>query len=335
MNLNVYVIHAAPLAVRKQMIEALVTKLKVLFAVTTTYITDHDPSSININAIRPMIDLNKTGKSELFDSLARNIHIKQLSNTLKHIEALKMASTSPDYSLIIEDDVLYTEDVATKLSDFIKTLKQQTWDIAFTGLPQPTPKDGVEHTGTSMVVNDVFKIIPSCESYIVSQTGAKQLLEIVLPIRFPTHIQFSYLYTMSETLKCIMATPSIFIDGSKYGVYLSSLEPNNRLFLNAEYNRLQAMVNKTKDEKYTKAEEEAIENIVMTMKFKNHPDNLYQIGLFEMRRGHYEKARDVFEAVYTAYLQNDCILNNESEFLLNYSRVFKDLQKDLPTTIIT
>jgi hypothetical protein len=124
-------------------------------------------------------------------------------------------------------------------------------------------------------------------------------------------------------MKVHMTVPNIFLDGSKYGLYLSSIEPNNKLFLNPEYNQLNSLVRKeTIDESDTSTIEKLLEN----MKFKNHPDIRFLQGLYLLKKECYKEAKATFDSIYDVYSQNQCIINNESEFLQVYMNTFKHIQ---------
>ena len=333
MNLNVYTIHAQNLSVRKTLIENLVGKLNdsTLFNVNHTYITKHDPAEINIEFVKTLIKFEKIN-DELFDQFIRNMHIKQLSNILKHIEAIRMVMENTsikddDVVLVIEDDVIFTDDVATLLKNVIDNAKsfiptEKSWDIIFMGFPQ-TIQDTSPNTFKR--VSDHFRINPSSDSYIFRKGSAQKLLDAYLPIRFVNNVQMSYMASKCD-VQCFFTTPNIFADGTKYGVYISTLDPNNKLFMNPDYNALLIAVNK---DKILESDLDGIQTLIRNQKFSGHPDIIYQVALFLAKIGDFEKSKQYFEEAFRLYKTNDCIINNTSEFLMNYIRVFKFLQKDI------
>lgn len=326
-NLHVFVIHAGFLSVRKPIIESLIQKLKACgrFTVNEQFITAHDPQTIPVDAVRSMIDLTKRGE-DIFDPLVKNIHIKQLSNIMKHKEAIQKASELPSghIAMIIEDDCLHGDDVDLKLFNSIQKLqlRKEEWDVCFLGLPQPA-NDQKSQSEFMRPVQDVYKLQPVVESYIVRPETAKKVHNAFSPIRFSTNIQFSYIAYKHPDIKIMMTTNNVFIDGTKYGVYISTIEPNNKLFLNTDFNKLYQITHKeTLSDEDVKVARSTLEAI----KFKEHPDVIALEALLEMKIGSYEKSKELYEKAHSIYTGNDSILNNESEFLLQYTRIFKFTQ---------
>jgi len=329
LKIKVYVIHAAFLDYRKPMVESLISKLNKhskFSKVDVEYIVDQDPDKMNVEQAQSKISLGKNGKSEFFDQFVRNIHIKQVSNAVKHASAIQKAAsegTKYDYYLVIEDDVIYGEDVAKRLDDLLDLYNVDKPDILFVGLPSivPISQESMQIKPTK----DMFRVLPCCDSYILTASSAAKLASVFLPIRFVTNVHLSYL-TEVEGITSSMAIPNVFLDGSKFGVYLSTLESNNRLFLNPDYNKLQVLVKK---DSYTKEDHESIKAILSNIRFKNHPDVMYLSGLYDLKKGNYEKAKETLESVYNVFTQNNCLINGESEFLQTYMSVFKHFQSDL------
>lgn len=143
-----------------------------------------------------------------------------------------------------------------------------------------------------------------------------------MPIKFSTNIQFSYIVdTKRDTIKSASTWPDYLIDGSKYGVYLSVLETNNKLILNNTYN---ALFRKILVE--PEIDSAGVDKLFDEMQFKNNPDVNYLKGLYEYKKKDYKKAKEIFDDVYKVYDTNQNMLNNESEFLYNYINVHRHLQ---------
>lgn len=326
-ELNVYVIHATHLQVRKPMCEQLREKLeqsKLFNKVKVHYIEDFDPVEKNLDEFKKHVRLEKT-KNDAFDSLIKNLHIRQVSNTLKHYMAIKKVvdeSNKDTISLIVEDDVVFSEQVDERLNATINALEEyKTWDCNFLGFPQPLNKES-----DKVVVNKVdtiYKIIPEVSSYLINLEGAKKMVQHFLPIYFTTHVQFSYIYNTIPDINFTMTTPNVFVDGSKFGVYLSNIDPNNKLFLNQDYSNIYKML---KSEELNKDQTDHLELKFNSIKFANHPEFLSLQAIYQMRIGNYTKSKELFDVAFKTFQENDCILNGDSEFLLNYSKIFRYLQ---------
>lgn len=326
LKLKVFIIHAAFLEYRKPLVESLMGKLNESnnLKVDYEYVLENDPEKINLEDVQKMISLTKTNKSEFFDQLVRNIHIKQVSNALKHMTALQKAagdSGNYDFYVFIEDDVIYGEDVAKRVYEALQETKTSGADVMFLGLPSLAPISSDKTT--SKPTKEMFKVLPCCDSYAIKPSAVKKILEQFAPVRFSTNIQLSYIIDSTPELSARMIIPNVFLDGSKFGVYISSLESNNRLFLNPDYNKLSQLVKK---ETYNKEDHDNIKNALSSIRFKNHPDVMYLAGLYDLKNGEYSKAKDTFENVYNIYTQNGSLLNGESEFLQSYMGTFKHFQ---------
>ena len=323
-SLKIFFIHAEFLEIRKTMCENLIKKLSEELTdlkIDHEFVLEHDPSSINSEVVNKFLNLAKSGKSELFDGLIKNIHVKQLSNSLKHLSALQKADSEKDkydYFMVLEDDVVFGDDISSK----VKTLLNHAvdYDLLFMGMPSVVPIN----LNDPLVIKDMdtFKVLPCCDSYLIPKASINKVYSQFAPIRYQTNIHFSYLMETTD-IKVKATVPNIFLDGSKFGIYLSSLEANNKLFLNPEYNKLNSLVRK---ESYTKEDEQAIEEIIQNIKFKNHPDIMYLFALFELKNKNYEKAKEILENIHNVYMQNGCIVTNESEFLTTYMYLFKHFQ---------
>lgn len=327
MKLKILFIHVKILSHRKVMCEALIKKLKESkkMSVDVEFIEEYDPLHVSSTDLKQFIDLSRLNTNDIFDQLIRNIHIKQISNALKHYSALYKANEYKDkydYFLILEDDVLYGDDIAMRLERLLSLSSDEDFDVLFTGQPSTDPI--VSESFNIKPINSMFKILLCCDSYIIKSSQIKSILDKFLPIKFKTNIHFSFLSDKYKDLKLKMCIPNIFIDGSKFGVYLSTLEANNKLFLYPEYNKLESLVKK---EELTQDDMISIDQIIKNIRFSNHPDIQFLFGLYDLKKQNFQKAKQVFEEVYNVYLQNGCIVNNESEFLQTYLSIFKHFQE--------
>lgn len=322
-NLGIYIIHSKDLEMRKPFCEQLMNELKKTFEIEYKYISEFEPSVINNANIKEYVDLTKTENKDIFDVLSKNIHIRNLSNTLKHYSALKnIHDSDDDYSLIIEDDVLFSKNVNERLLETIKEIKKlDTWHILMTGVPTPS-----QFSSDKKIINakEIFKVLPVCDSYFVNRKTVNTLIKTFLPIKFITNIHLSYLSTHKD-VHILMTTSPIFVDGSKYGLFLSSLEVNNKLFLNNEYNNLTTSLRKYELDP-SDTNKQIFLDLASRVQMKNHPDIMYIMALFELQNKNYEKCKEYFDNIYNLLINNNSILNFESEFLFKYCNLFSNMQ---------
>jgi hypothetical protein len=130
-----------------------------------------------------------------------------------------------------------------------------------------------------------------------------------------------------NSLKPLISLPNIFIDGSKLGLYFSSIEVNNRLIFNQDYVTLARLIGE-KDE-FTDEEQQIVDGLFIDVKLKTNPEFYYLKAVYETKRKNYVFAKAIYEYTYDLFEMNGTVLNNQSTFLRDYMKIFKYLQKDI------
>jgi hypothetical protein len=317
----IYVLRSRSLIAREKNVE---TIHKVFKDYRVIDVIANDPSEITADIIKSMVDISDAGVPESFKSLLKPMHVNAFSNTLKHFTALRMVvencKTEPrSRHVILEDDVLFNDQVVLMLNETIKSMPPSA-DVVFLGLP--CTKSG---TPTNVVFEEsrsIFKQLPCCDSYIVTHEGATKLLGSFLPIKFQTPIHLSYLFDKLD-MKVYACSPNVFIDGSKLGVFMSSIEQNNVLLWNPEYNIVKALMAKGPESVGE------IEALISQAHFKEHPDFRYLSALTYMTQGKFKEARDSFEKAFDVYVAENCIVGPDSQFMKDYVQIFKYLQESI------
>lgn len=332
-KLNIYFIHAKYVKEREGVIEGFKTALKKYrfsnIVVSNVKVIDkYDPDEIDMQVIKENVDYSKItdAKVEFYNQIIRNMHINQLSNTLKHKVALEMIvknSNDGEINLVLEDDILHEERVCFALDRLFGMLPSK-YDLLFLGMPTTTDKVD-KSKFIFQDTHELFKVLPFCDSYIVSHSAASKLLTKYKPIKFVNNVQLGYAAD-SLDLSTIQCIPNVFIDGSKFGMFLSKLSPNNMLIFNNDYNQLRGLVSK---DTITSDDNKAVEKLLARTPIKNNPDFIHQECLFYIKNKDYKKAKEKFEQAYSTYMSNGCILSSESVFLKDYIRVFKHFQDDI------
>jgi hypothetical protein len=332
-KLNVYFIHAKFIKEREQVIENFKKVLKKYrfrnIALGKFYvITEHDPDTIDQDIIAKFVNYEKIGEShvELYNQLLKNMHINQLSNTLKHMKALSLIaknSSDNDLNLVLEDDILYEDKVCASFEKLVGFLPK-AYDVVFLGLPvvNDTP-DNSKYIFQE--TQKIFRVLPFCDSYIVSHSAAKAIAANYTPIKFVNNVQMSYVCEKIG-ITTLQSVPNVFIDGTKYGLFLSKLTPNNPLIFNNDFTTLRSIVGK---EEINDTDHQTVKEILSKSAIKHNPDFIHMECAYHTRCKKYEKARERYETAYNTYMSNGCIINNESVFLRDYIRCHKFLQNDI------
>ena len=323
-KLNVYVVHVESFQFRKITCERLRETLEKdpRFKVKFHYITEFDPQNISQEHIRQFINYEqiKDEPHTVFNPLIKNLHVNHLSNSLKHRKAIQFAMESNDdeFNIVLEDDAVFNDNIADALYTALKNIPED-YDVFFLGLPSSKESEGNKFQQT----DELFKVLPACDSYVVSKTAAKKLYEDFAPVKFTHNIHMSYLIAKNK-LHSHLAIPNIFIDGSKLGLYFSSLEVNNRLIFNQDYIQLAKLVHERTT--FTDEQKQHIHKLFTDVKLKTNPEFYYLKALYETKIGNHVFAKAIYDYAFDLYETNGTIMNNQSTFLRDYMRVFKNLQ---------
>lgn len=320
-SVDVYITHSKTLATRGESVSNISTKLQSydyqnMSLGKINVIQTNDPNDIQLNIIQQIIDYTKIDDVALapFNQFIKNIHINQLSHTLKHLDAYQqMARSTATLNLVLEDDVLFSEDVCSKLDETVGLMDLTTAQITFLGLPQkPDATLALEKC-------DPNSLIPLTDAYFIPKGTATILSLNYLPIKFVNMVQLNYLIKKLN-IQAYQTTKSLFINGSRYGSFVSSLNPNNSLVFNSDYMSVIDLM------KQSTIDEEKVMTIYNSSVIKNSPDFMHLIAKVKASCGKYKEAEKLYTDAYNIALTNGAIVNHESALLKDFIRVWKHLQ---------
>lgn len=293
-----------------------------------------DPAEVKVKLESPtattIVDLEaKNLSDEQMRPLVANMHLRQVSNALKHLAALRAVSALaavegtdvPRFSLVLEDDALFGDQMTDVIAGVAAGAPSDA-DVVFLGLPstrQAPPR------GSPPVFDDplqLFKdhVVPACESYMVTPAGAAKIVAGFLPIRFCANAQLTYLLR-SGAAKAYVSVPNAFVDGSKVGVVTSSLNPNNQLAWNQAYAQLDALIRRTPGS-YAETQRAQFDAFWSQNAFKEHPDSLVLLGDHHRKLGEVAASEAAYDRALAAYDRDGCIVNNNSDFLRRWMSLF-------------
>ena len=313
---NVFIVHSKILSdIRRPSLALLKDRLGPLSKQGVNVISDNDAEDL-LSSSQQFMDV--TPHKDLppeYAAVLRPIHVRQLSNSMKHLDAITRAAASGggSHALIVEDDALFSDTVVGTLTLIMQHIPADA-DIVFLGLPTPESSDGsrvVFHEATKL-----FKTVPACDSYIVSSSGAQKLAAAMLPIRFCTNVQLSYLIK-TLGLHAYVSSPNVFIDGSKLGVYSSSIEVNNHLSWNQSYCKM-AQASSVVE----------FDEIMAGQPFKEHPDVLRMKAAFLARQGRFREAREVYKVAFARYESDNVLMTDASDLLRGYMALYRHFQEE-------
>lgn len=286
-----------------------------------------DPAQLSSIVNMDSVSLQGAGNAQVadvFKTLLQDMKVRQLSNALKHAAAMQHIAALPNYSdaswhMILEDDAMVSD--PSRLLAACASAPADA-DMLFFGLPTmlPHPVGGAIRYD----LLDGIKLLPACEAYAVRLRTARFLAPCVLPIRFRTEIHLSWLIATTKT-RTYLTSPNLSLDGSKMGVYVSTIENNNTLRFNADYMKLAEAMDKVP----TDDEMDEIVVRVQEMPFGAHPDVQVLLGRRLAAAGRHAAARDVFKRALEVYTSEGGVVGMESLFMGVYMDLFKYSQDDL------
>lgn len=325
-QINVYIIHYDQLNDRKDNINLLKSYVNDQANINIKVITDHEPESINMNNIKNLISMKPLDESEnqFYNNFNTKLSIHTISNGLKHFKAIQMISKEKEntINIVFEDDVMCSNKLFTQLNSLYTNINEVPWDIVLLG----QPSEEVQSTNNLSLkkITPTNTIFPCIDSYLIKPSFAKSILINFFPLRYPLNIQLSYIIDKMNNQNCYKIFPNITGDGSKIGIYTSSIMPNNVLLFNNIYKKIYTTL-----ENYSSLNDQQINEIKSLLdqnEYKNSPDFIHIEALLYMKIGDLQKSKSLFEKAYDGFNLKKTPMNNTSVFLKNYINIFKLIQ---------
>lgn len=254
--------------------------------------------------------------------MVRSLQIRQVSNSLKHLEALRRvaaqasASSAPRFSLVLEDDAVFGDSFKDALAHAVRDAPEDA-DVVFVGLPStrlPEPGSSASVFDDPLVMYPNGGILPACESYLVTPDAARRLVDAFLPLRLPTPAQLTYLFR-KKVAKPYISVPNVFVDGSKIGVTVSTIDANSQLVWNHDYCHVTELLRQN-------APKDQFDAAWEKQPFKNHPDCIVQLADSLAQQGLIEEAKDAYERALKTYTENNGVVNTHTEFMKRYMSMY-------------
>ena len=134
--MDIYIIHDNSLDTRKENVQHIKETLKNIKQIENINIIDKfDYKTINNEQVKAVIRSNKPEKpteiDDLFSKFIKPININNISNYLKHICAYECIIKSNKPAIIIEDDVIISNDI----HNLIEKIYESNHDIVLCGHP--------------------------------------------------------------------------------------------------------------------------------------------------------------------------------------------------------
>jgi len=352
---NLFVVFTSTLTLRIQRLNGFVGALKKAVESTGRTLAIHtlaEPSAPTIE--RNAADYKtrvapKTTNDPEFDRMVTPITPEVLSNSEKHRAAwLHIASAGPSAgpSLVVEDDTVLFPDHQKTLEEFVQfitgagadTATSAAWDFIPLGMSPPVQADtaNAPFAILPLPMKD-SKILPCKEAYWISPRAAAHFLKETETIGFP-RVQISYIlyqqYLAAQSGAIVAGSESaplragypvrrVTVEGSKLGLYTSSLHPNNMLILNAEYMRMFEMVRKSE------VDVKELKSLYKTVAHLRNPDLLHLYGVLLFKAGQAEEAETYLSEAVDEIQKQNGHLSARSDILNNAINIQEFLQRDV------
>lgn len=321
MAYDLYIIHDTSLIKRKENIESIKIRFAECNFINEIFVIDKlNCKDLSLNNIKNLLRTKKPDSLDdieiLFDKFQRPLSLPNISNYLKHVSALERIAKSERTGIVIEDDVIMSDDCEVVLSKYSPPTQQS---IVFFGQPfQRNPESQFQQIRNFN--GNTMALLPSVDSYIVDAETAKKMIPDMLPIAYQTNIAISLTINRLK-LNALKMYPNIFIDGSKVGKFTSAINCNNILTFNSKYNILYSMIQSDT------VDLAKFDQVYQSAEFsETSPDMIYMRALCLLKAGQILESKKLFDVAYDKFCEDNCTLNKNSSFMCNYLKFFKILQ---------
>ena len=350
--LNIYIINASHLSIRREKIKAVV-ELITSYARQLDYglilpkiINTYNPKDIEekIEDYKTKVSHDHIG-DDVLDTLFDVFSMEMFSNTEKHREAWKYISTCSESQdtlhLVIEDDTIIMPDNVGVLKDMLAYMKSNVnstdWDILYLGFAQPNPE--IKDPITLTDVSATFKVLPSKEAYFVNRNAASKMYKAWTDgkISARLRVQMSKYFFMNKGvgIKAVYPNRRVTIDGSKLGLFPCTIHGNNVLVLNGEYMQLFKMFQMSDDEVKSKDVLQEAKHLYNSVKHIKSPDISHVYGVILYKAGKLDESEMMLQQALIETRESQGLLNNRCDLCNNIVNVYQQLQRDIDTEAIS
>lgn len=330
MNIDIYVIKSEHLKLRYKYLEKVLDRIRNImkefnYNTTVTYITSPSAEDIenNINDYNKFINLNNDEiEDKDFKELQSKFNYQQLSNLFKHKKVYEIIKDKDNnnHNFIIEDDIILIEnDNENNFKDFLKKFNKIDYDILFTCCIFNNNKKGIDYL-LSTLQN---KILQSKNSYFINKKTANDLYEYLNVIRFNIKLSISkFIFDNKNTIKSYVLNKPTILEGSKIGIFPTSVNSNNLLIQNNYFIDLVHMLNDDKID--IKKCEEHYEKYG-----KNNADFQHILGIKYYKNKEYKKALEILKSAIVNMKNNEGLIAPFTELLNNCINMHQYYQDDI------
>lgn len=335
-DIGIYIITSEHLKLRFNHLNQQIVRLKGLFDKADynyQFYQINNPSSGeiegNLDKYKERVQLNKDDINDNdFKNLVAPINTNQLSNFMKQQKALEMIKNgNTKINFIIEDDIMVIDEFANNFSILLEKVKTLNFDLLFTSVA--INDNSSDYNFIQSI--EYFKVLISKSSYFIHSSVAEKLLTYFEKIKFNYKINLSYyIWENRETIKSFIFNKNLLFEGSKIGLFSTSVNNNNFLYQNGEYVKMAQLIGNNEyldDEVVKKAEE------IYNSSGKNNPDFQHSLGLVYYKNKNYKKAKDILIESILNLKKTDGFICQHNEALNNCINMHQFEQSDIENVL--
>jgi GR25 family glycosyltransferase involved in LPS biosynthesis len=326
-NINIYIISTEELKNRITNINNLVAIFKNLCAKNNiqafiNLISEPSSSTVdkNISVFNSRVDYSAFKDNNEYNEYITMLNSCQISNYEKHRELYKIIKDKDDEGLhlIIEDDMLISNSYINNIDEMIKDLTKKDncdlWDILFLSLNTVNNSDNFINFRT--VYNKL--ITKSC--YFVKPKICNKLYEESKTFKLQIKYFISKYIEDNNDLNVYFYNKNTLIEGTKIGIYPSSVNSVNYLYFNNEYIGLLKIYNMDVITDDDIAEASRLYKIVENI---NSSDIINIMGMIYNKHKNYKEAKKYFIKALDVHKKNYGYLQKNSNILNNCITIFQ------------
>lgn len=280
-------------------VEALRSKLAERHDVALTIHASHEPEDLTPEALRAAVALEKIN-SALYDSQLRSLSARQVSNALKHADALRdigAATRVGAIALVVEDDCELCPDFSDAFDRMLNAVPASS---EFVVLGLPGTRHGLQPLAES------YRALPVVNAYIVQPALAARLAAAFRPVRYVTNIHISYLLEAFSVAPALYA-PALILDGSKTGACVSTIAQGAGLVFCPAYTRARELIEG--------GDHETAMSVLESADVRDHPDMLHLRALCALHLHGRLAAQPIFQRAVDAFESSGLVLDSSSRLL--------------------
>lgn len=334
-TLHIFVIHTQHLKLRAMNIHGVVQNVRLAalaekYDVNVRLVLTPDAAHIRDNLQE--ITQNEINydpvNNPLYDQFRSLLSTEMISNTKKHLrtwqQIAEMKDAKPDdLFLVLEDDTYAMNDAMDNFRSLLRNIQSAPWDVIILGLTTN------ETTSTVALRNlaDISAVLPSKDSYLITQAIARKSFEDWKKHKFIMRIQWSYWFSQNQDVKVRVPSKRIFVDASKLGIMPSSIHANNMLVFNREYVELANLA--ALPEKDLKPKCKEAEKMYSIVSHLNSPDIMTAYGMILSKCGRWMEAKKVFLQAIEVLKMHHCPVRSHSDLYQHLVSIHEKMQTDL------